>query len=467
MSKTNDHGDERRRRRLIRRSSSDDAETTSTTTTVASQAALIAGTTIGGGFLSLPAATAPCGAGPATLGLIGVWLYLLGSALSLSNAIFLLKNKQQRSTTTTGNHILSKLLNGRKDDDDEEIGISLSSLITNCFGQTAGSIGGLLFLLLITTTLVAQLSKVGTMVEMALPFVHRGLATCFFSVVIATLCLVCERRQIEIVNDALTATMVGSFIALVGLAGAGGWSSEGLQRSDFHMLLPKRNSPWAIPIFIQLLIYNEVVPLVASRLNDEDQVRRAILIGSSIPLIMCLVWSIVALGLVPYDASLMMSGVIYDPLSKLGDIVLARGGSIGRVFLASVNILAGSAICTTVIGSILASVQYYKGLIPGGNVCADVKKSRTVFLRMMLTHILAIAPSSLIAICGSSDLYYRAISFAGEFPCTLLYGLLSALCNIRLRVQSTTSRWIDNSPHIILALISLSILIVGNISKLA
>lgn len=36
-----------------------------------------------------------------------------------------------------------------------------------------------------------------------------------------------------------------------------------------------------------------------------------------------------------------------DPLSKLGDIVMARGESIDRVFLASVNILAGSAICTT------------------------------------------------------------------------------------------------------------------------
>ena len=71
------------------------------------------------------------------------------------------------------------------------------------------------------------------------------------------------------------------------------------------MLLPTRNCPWAIPIFIQLLIYNEVVPLVASRLNDEDQVRRAILIGSSMPLLMCLIWSIVAIGLVPYDASLI------------------------------------------------------------------------------------------------------------------------------------------------------------------
>jgi len=466
MSSTNDDVNERRRR-LIRRSSK--TETTSTTTTVASQAALIAGTTIGGGFLALPAATAPCGVGPAALGLIGVWLYLLGSALSLSNAIFLMKrNKQQQQSTTN-----SKLNRGEdnedaNEDEEEESGISLSSLITNCFGQTAGSIGGFLFLLLITTTLVAQLSKVGTVIEMALPFVHRGLATCLFSVVIATLCIVCGRRQIEIVNDALTAMMVGSFIALVGLAGAGGWSSEGLRRSDFRMLLPTRNCPWAIPIFIQLLIYNEVVPLVASRLNDEDQVRRAILIGSSIPLLMCLIWSIVAMGLVPYDApSMMMSGVIYDPLSKLGDIVLARGESIGRVFLASVNILAGSAICTTVIGSILASVQYYKGLIPTKNVCADAKKSRTVFLRRMLNYVLAIAPSSLIAVCGSSDLYYRAISFAGEFPCTLLYGLLPALCNIRLRVHSVGQSTIDNSPHIILALISLSILIVGNISKLA
>lgn len=64
------------------------------------------------------------------------------------------------------------------------------------------------------------------------------------------------------------------------------------------------------------------------------------------------------------------------------------------------------------------------------NACADANKSGTVFLQRMLNYVLAITPSSLIAICGSSDLYYRAISFAGEIPC-LYYMASSQHCVIQ------------------------------------
>ena len=111
------------------------------TTTVASQAALIAGTTIGGGFLALPTATAPCGAAPAALGLIGVWFFLLGGALSLSIAIFMMK----RNALQAG---------GKKSI--EKTDISIFSLISECFGSVAGIVGGLLFLLIVKVTFVAQ-----------------------------------------------------------------------------------------------------------------------------------------------------------------------------------------------------------------------------------------------------------------------------------------------------------------------
>jgi tyrosine-specific transport protein len=478
-----------RRRRRLRRPYVETTTTTTTTAsrraTVASQAALVAGTTIGGGFLALPAATAPCGAAPAALGLFGVWLFLLGSALSLSNAIFAMGGGGGKTIGTSRG--------GEGEGGGRGEGISLSSLIRECFGGTAGRLGGLLFLMLTTTTLVAQLSKAGTMLDMAFPTIDRRVSTCLFSSSVSFLCLSCRGRGIERVNDALTFAMVCSFASLVALAGAGGWTPKGLRRADFRSLLPSLSSsgrPWAIPIFIQLLIYNEMVPLVASRLNDEGEVRRAILFGSSIPLLMCLIWSGVSLGLVPYESSLttMMTsgGAVYDPLGRLGDVVSSSGGgSIGRVFLASVNVLAGTAICTTVIGSILASAQYYEGAIPkfparlirGSNDVGEAKSDggddddRTNFVRRVIIHTLAIAPSSLIALRGSGDLYYRATSFAGEFPCTLLYGLIPPLCNLRLRWKHRNrregaSRWIDAASQMIIALISLSILIVGNISKI-
>jgi len=161
------------------------------------------------------------------------------------------------------------------------------------------------------------------------------------------------------------------------------------------------------------------------------------------------------------------------------------------VFLASVNVLAGTAICTTVIGSILACVQYYEGVITnfyhparvvdrgaeGGEAKGDGggddnDDRRAVFFRGVFIHALAIAPSAFIALRGSSELYYRATSFAGEFPCTLLYGLIPPLCNLRLRWKrrkrrEVKSRWIDATSQIILAFISLSILIAGNIAKIS
>ena len=153
-------------------------------------------------------------------------------------------------------------------------------------------------------------------------------------------------------------------------------------------------------VFVQLLIYNEVVPLVASRLQNEDKVRRAILLGSSIPLIMCLVWSYVSLGLVPYDPVIASGTIIYDPLTKLAGIV--KGGSIGKIFLCLVNVLAGSAICTTVIGSILASTQYFDDLITnlwrrrgkGDKIDNDttIRSQGQGISRRICTHALAIIP---------------------------------------------------------------------------
>ena len=233
-------------------------ETPAGSTTVASQAALIAGTTIGGGFLALPSATAPCGAAPAAVGLLGVWCYLLGGALSLSEAIFMLK---------------------RNDTEAEVEDISVFSLVRECFGGHAGALCGVLFLLLVKVTLVAQLSKVGALLEGAAPIMNRRHWTALFSIGMASVCLVAKPRKVERLNDALTSVMLLSFTSLVALAGGSGWHYNGLKRADYKSLLPSitsKHSPWTIPIFIQLLIYNEVVPLVSSRLGDKGKVRRAI-----------------------------------------------------------------------------------------------------------------------------------------------------------------------------------------------
>ena len=414
----------------------------------ASSAALIAGTTIGGGFLALPSATAPLGAAPSVLGLSGVWLFLLGTSFSMVDSIFMLNKKNMgASDSMVGN-------------------ISIFSLVRECFGNAAGTLAGIVFLLLVNVTLVAQLSKIGTILNSTFPLLGRGAWTFVFSAIAVALCTLGNTNQIEKTNDALTTTMILSFGMLVAFAFSCGWSAERLLRADFHSLLPFADDGiWAVPIFIQLLIYNEVVPLVASRLGDERRVKRAVLFGSLVPLLMCVTWSCVALGIVPYDpVSLLTGGGVYDPIESLK--ALLSNLPIGNVFLALVNILASSAICTTVIGSMLASTQYFRDMIDkfrGNNAGSVAPKSEWMHgkARKVFLNSLAIIPSACVAYCGSSDLYFIASQFAGEFPCTFLYGLLPSLCNLKLRLHDGSIKSAKGKVAIewLLVAISISILI--------
>ena len=305
-------------------------------TTIFSQACLIAGTTIGGGFLALPTATAPLGAVPATCGLTLTWLYLLGASLSLRDTFFMLSEEMK----------------------DNEL--SLFRIVKECFGSVAALCVSGLFLMLVYATLVAQLSKIGSITQ-GLFGTSAFMGTIIFSMMLGTLSMLASPRSVEQLNNVMTGTMLMSFLSLVGIASrSDSWSFHGLKRANFTPLFPPAmrstqvpalSGPWAIPVFIQLLLYSEVVPLVSSRLRDRNRTGKAIIFGSVIPLLMTLVWTCIALALIPYPPATAVAtavkGVIYDPLAKLS----------GRALIASVNTLAISAITTTALGSILATLQ--------------------------------------------------------------------------------------------------------------
>ena len=306
----------------------------------------------------------------------------------------------------------------------------------------------------------------------------------------------------ERINTVLTGVMLGSFVSLVGLAaGSGRWSLDALKRADYTLLLPTflssssssasassigSCSPWAIPIFIQLLVYNEVVPLVASRLQDEAKVRKAIVLGSLAPLLMCLIWSCVSLGLVPYEPPILTASpgkmmYTYDPLNKLLG-ASSMAGIIGELFSVSVNVLAGSAICTTIIGCILASALFIEDTLQcsttkvttrRSNVGAANRMTENIY-RKIGTRALAIVPSAIVALCGTKrDLYYRAIRLAGAGPVTLLYGLLPPLCNLRLCWKNGSTdnevgvvrHRIHVATQLMLVMISLAILTASHVSR--
>ena len=465
-------------------------------TTVFSQASLIAGTTIGGGFMALPAVTAPVGGASSALGLGLTWGYLLWAALSLNSVIFRLR-----------------------DSSDEPL--SIMSVVEKSMGPVVASSAAISFQVLILATMVAQLSKIGVMFDF--PW-SRGVSTIMFSLIIFLVSLLGTDRGIERLNDTLTIAMVSSFAAIVGLAvqPGSGFQASRLVRSNFKALLPTSNGgPWVISVFVQLLLYAEVIPKVAERLKDERKVQKAVVFGSLVPMGMCLVWTFVALGLVPFEEAAVIGKAVaskgagvatmYDPLTTLTAIVARAGAGAGaragatslKLLLVSIKCLTFSAITTTMIGSVLASSQLLEtttwgsgwrqqsfdvscedtfpsdvdcvmtnnntdsALVDGvASVTTTVSASPPIisfrkwnwkWTRRAISRLLSIAPAAMVATLGSQRLYYSATAFAGAYPCIYLYGLLPALANLRLEIATS------NRPKVIfgstsLALTSLSFL---------
>eukprot|EP01035_Chromulina_nebulosa_P031784 gene31784-42391_t len=291
---------------------------------ILSSISLIAGTTIGGGFLALPAVTAPVGAFPACVCLIVCWAYLTGCALSLSSIIFQLGDSSGFNVSNNGepNGDNGSISDGSNLEADMEF--SIFRVAKRTFGTTAGTVAAGLYIILMLSTLVAQLSKVAN-ISSVWGSSSRLLGISLFSGLMYAIAFMRDDLQVaERVNSVLTAVMLVSFAAIISAAPLSGMDLRRWQRADFAPLLLLHGSfrrggisgqPWAVPVFLQLLVYTEVVPVVCARLRDEKKVRKAIIIGSTIPLLMCMVWTLVAVGLTPITTVAMT--MMDDPIDSM------------------------------------------------------------------------------------------------------------------------------------------------------
>jgi tyrosine-specific transport protein len=254
----------------------------------------------------------------------------------------------------------------------------------------------------------------------------------------------------EKINNILTLIMMISFSSIVAAAldpSAGFDINRLFNRSNFNSLLPfnaQSSMSWAIPYFLQLLVYTETIPLVVSRLNKKDDITKSILLGSLIPLLMCIIWTAVSIGLIPYDY--VSSSLTIDPV----DFLLKSSTS--KSIKNSILILTLSAISTTVIGSCLTISQFLNDILKGNKG---------------LSRILSILPASLISAFGSKSLYYAATHFAGAFPVTLLWGLFPPLAFLKSSSSSSSSSSISNVKKLgqyVLILLSLLMLVINVIN---
>jgi tyrosine-specific transport protein len=382
---------------------------------------LIAGTTMGGGFLALPTVVAPSGFVPSATALVGVWAFFWVESLVIVECLCVCRAQARARRQSNDNG-----------DADSEFYPGMTAAAKSAFGVIGESAVGVLLVLLLQATLVSQISRAGALfTSSSISSSYRvGCAATAMSV--AAVVFGSPRVVATTANSLLTVIFVAMAVVLFGV---------GSPTADWSRLVATggTNANWsglprAIPTFLQLLVYGEILPTVCQMLNyQRGPIRWAISVGSLLPLLLEVGWAALGIALVPSGTAMG------DPV----DALLAAGPIQGPLF-----ILAVTAILTTIVGSYLALQSTFNDVFPGSSSSSSSKRNtkKAVPWRRRLVAASSIVLPALSIASISPDIFLRAIDFAGSYPVLLLWGLAPPAIAFRQRQNGNTKNPTDTLP---------------------
>ncbi len=388
------------------------------TGSVFSSAALIAGTTVGAGVLALPAVTLPVGLVPSMVLMVAAWLYMLISGLLIAEA-----NLQAMRQT------------GRAD-------LGLLATVRLSLGKRGAIAAGIIYIFIHYALLVAYVARGGDILTAAIANGGRSLGMLqpdmvrtvplwwghvAFVAILGGVLYGGSKRFVSGLNSVLVVMVVVAFGGLLGLT----LEQVEVSRWQFQQWAAVST---AVPVMFVAFVYQNVVPVITTQLaGDEKKVRKAIVLGSLVPLAMFALWNAVILGSVEIDALALnnasAAGIVIDPIELL------RQGKTHPLLGMMISVFSEVAIATSFIGFVL-------GLL---NVFNDVFKStfehRFSQLNLVPENIFygltLIVPLLLSFI--DPNIFFEAIDFAGAFGNSTLFGIVPVLMIWKMRGASASS----------------------------
>jgi tyrosine-specific transport protein len=361
---------------------------------------LIAGTTVGAGILALPAFTLPSGVVPSTVLLVVVWLYALVTALLIAEVN--VRTMRRLGCANAG----------------------LLLMVAMTLGKPGARLAAGAYLFLHYALLVAYLAQGGEILATAIGFLFQRslpvwVGTTLFACLFGSILYLGREKFVEKLNNAFVAIVILSFVGLLAL---------GITQINPAQFVPQDwyAVPSAISVMFVALFFHNVIPVVTTQLEgDVQKIRRSIVIGSVIPLVMFLLWNAVILGSVNLELMQQISstGAVFDPLQIL------RQGAAGEGLGVLVSIFSEFAIVTSFIGFVYGLVDFFKDLFklsPG-----DDSDRLSVYSLILLP---SMGLSSL-----NPAIFLAALDYAGAFSISILGGIIPAVLTWKYRYQTEDS----------------------------
>lgn len=344
---------------------------------------MVVGTTIGGGMLGLPLATAQGGFWGAVLLLIGCWAIMTLAALLILEANLWFPE-----------------------------GSNLISMTRALLGKWGERVSWLVYLLLLYSLLAAYTSSGADVFRELLSPLHLNIPHVFDSLLFILLfgfVIYLGIESIDYVNRGLMTLKMGAFILLIFLI-VPHIHYPALNVINNHYLVP------ALTIVITSYGYAPIIPSLRSYLKgDVTKLRKIIIIGSFIPLVCYILWVAAILGDIPLEGNAGILNIIHSSrpttnLVKAIELNLSQGWI---------------AIAAHVFTSVCVATSFLGVALSLSDFLADGLKLKKVGLQKISLYFLTLVPPFLVA-----EYYPRAflicLSYAGIL-CMILLLILPSL----------------------------------------
>ncbi|WP_228840662.1 amino acid permease [Candidatus Protochlamydia phocaeensis] len=343
---------------------------------------LVAGTCIGGGMLALPVATGISGFVPSTIMMVLCWLAMTASALLLLEVNLWMKE---------GAHV-----------------ITMSSTILGPIGRI---VSWVVYLFISYASIVAYTAAGGSLVAngaanlMGMEFSKE--ISCLLFIVCFGGIIYLGNRFVGRVNTILFVAMIAAYFALVG---------TGISEVKLEFLSHRKwtTSFLAIPLLLTTFSFQTMLPSLTPYLRrNVKALRWAIMGGTTITLIVYLLWQWLVLGIVPVHGpnSLLKALEVGEPITQfLREHVRSEWVSILAEYFAFF------ALVTSFLGMALGLMDFL----------SDGLKIKKTGKGKILLGLLIIIPTFIFA-AYFERIFLLALDTSGGFGDSILNGIMPVL----------------------------------------
>jgi tyrosine-specific transport protein len=337
-------------------------------------ALLVAATTIGVGMLALPVVTGAGGFLPAVCVYLICWLFMLATGLLLLEVCLWLPKDA-----------------------------NLISMAHRLLGPVGKGICWILYLFLFITVMIAHVAGGGEVFQFIFGIKSASVAAIFYVLVFSPIVYL-GTNSVNKLNIILFSGVLITYILFI-IFSHNHINLSLLTRADW----PK--AFLAIPVLFTAFTYQVIIPTLTSYMDrNAKKIRLSIFLGTTIPLIVYLIWEFLILSIIPRNDLIQACALGQNAIQPLKEVT---GHStlfqVGKAF-------AFFALTTSYVALALAFLDFL----------ADGLKMKKKGMKKIFLCLLVFVPPTVIAITYP-NLFLVALGYAGGYSCAILFGLFPPL----------------------------------------